>query len=112
MLTKRTQRTLPQTAKTVASKNLGIAKIAKARRNGKFRRAFIVKTLYYQLLSCQSTSENGLVKEVSQTSYQLPVKQIQFHHKEPSLHFSLGLKDRRKPLSISLSSIFTLARWL
>ena len=55
MRTMRIQRTLPQTAKSVAPKKLGIAKIAKASRNGKFRRAFIVKTLYYQTLSCQFT---------------------------------------------------------
>ena len=65
MLIKRIQRTLPQTAKTVASKNLGIAKIAKARRNGKFRRAFIVKTLYYQLFPCQFAPKTGFIRKAA-----------------------------------------------
>jgi hypothetical protein len=59
----RIQRTLPQTAKSVAPKKLGIAKITKACRNGKFRRAFIVKTLYYQTLSCQFIKKTSLPKK-------------------------------------------------
>jgi len=69
MRIKRMQRTLPLTAKTVASKNLGIAKIAKARRNGKFRRAFIVKTLYYQLFPCQFASKIAFIQKTEQHSH-------------------------------------------
>lgn len=69
MRIKRMQRTLPLTAKTVASKNLGIAKIAKARRNGKFRRAFIVKTLYYQLFPCQFTPKTTFIRKAKYHSF-------------------------------------------